>query len=83
MNRRKPQMMYSDIPCTRPAWLDHPDFVPVDVTEPDLLFPDDRLIDLTRPELGASFGDEVDEVDEPYDHRPGVGGRRRPVQLAA
>jgi hypothetical protein len=38
----------------RPAWLDNPDFVPVDTSEPDLAGPDNPVLDYTRPEWGMS-----------------------------
>jgi len=39
----------------RPAWLDDPDFVPTDVSQPDLAGPDGAVLDFNRPELGANF----------------------------
>jgi hypothetical protein len=74
-------------PCfdpVRPEWLGHPDFIPVDVEVPDLVGAEDAVVDMNRPEYGADFdspdfgprtylGEWVDEIDEPYDHRPGAG----------
>jgi tetratricopeptide (TPR) repeat protein len=58
----------------RPGWLDDPDFVPPDVSGPNLAGPDSDLLDVNRPELGANF----DEPDAGYTpDLPGDGRQRR------
>jgi hypothetical protein len=39
----------------RPSWLDDPDFVPTDVSGPDVAGHDSAVLDFNRPELGAAF----------------------------
>lgn len=56
----------------RPGWLDDPEFVPTDVSGPDLAGPDSEVLDFNRPELGANF-------DNPeYQSPAGAVASRRP-----
>ncbi len=74
----------------RPAWLDDPDFVPTDITQPDT---EAAVLDFNRPELGSDFDnpefpsggvpaarddDRYDDIDEPFDHRAGLDRRPAP-----
>ncbi|MEV7629497.1 hypothetical protein [Actinoplanes sp. NPDC089786] len=73
----------------RPGWLDDPAFVPADVTPRGLAGSHGAVLDVNRPELGANFdspefgarsdhADWDDEIDEPFDHRRGMGRGTRP-----
>jgi tetratricopeptide (TPR) repeat protein len=55
----------------RPGWLDDPDFVPIDVSAPDLAGPESAILDFNRPELGAGF--DAPEFAAP----PAARGRQR------
>ena len=58
----------------RPDWLNDPDFVPTDVSAPDLAGPDSDVLDFNRPELGANFDNP--EFSAPAAPRGGPRSRR-------
>src|SRR5690349_15041811 len=49
---RAPQVAFDS---QRPSWLDDPDFVPIDTSQPNLAGDDFDDVDFNRPELGADF----------------------------
>ena len=49
---RRPQVAFD---TQRPSWLDDPDFVPIDTSQPNLAGDDFGSVDFNRPELGADF----------------------------
>ncbi|HET6533483.1 MAG TPA: hypothetical protein VFH03_23090, partial [Actinoplanes sp.] len=56
-----------DFDTARPGWLDDPDFVPTDTSQP---LPDSEIVDFNRPEFGADF-------DNPEFPGSGAAARRR------